>query len=154
TDGAHRVAAADKAAASMSDDQLQLFDQDAIAVMITMEGDIDQIHQDFADASKTKALPKSQLAAYDRRNPANGMVIDLIEQCPVFKGKIDSTSATLSKKSTKLFLTNQIRQMVKELLVGQYAMQDALFETRAHDLLGTGDAVPYKTARDQYVSFV
>src|SRR5208283_2059160 len=102
-----------------------------ISVMITMEGSLDQIHQDFADASKTKALPKSQLAAYDRRNPANGMVIDLLERCPIFMGKIDSTSKTLSKNSTKLFLTNQVRQMVKELLVGQYAMHDAVFEVQA-----------------------
>jgi DNA sulfur modification protein DndB len=154
TDGAHRAAAADKVASALNDDQLELFDQDGVCVMITMEENLDQIHQDFADASKTKALPKSQLAAYDRRNPANGMVIDLIERCPVFKGKIDSTSKTLSKKSTKLFLTNQVRQMIKELLVGQYAMPDAVFEAQAKNLLGSADTPNYIAARDQYVGFV
>jgi DGQHR domain-containing protein len=154
TDGAHRVAGAEKAAAEFTDDQLAIFDQDSISVMITMEESLDQIHQDFADASKTKALPKSQLAAYDRRNPANGMVIDLVEGCPIFTGKIDSTSKTLSKNSTKLFLTNQVRQMVKELLVGQYAMQDAVFEVQAKNLLGSADTAPYEAARDQYIGFI
>jgi DGQHR domain-containing protein len=154
TDGAHRVAGADKAASEFTEDQLIVFDQDALSVMITMEDSLDQIHQDFADASKTKALPKSQLAAYDRRNPANGMVIDLVERCPIFMGKIDSTSKTLSKNSTKLFLTNQVRQMVKELLVGQYAMQDAVFEVQAKNLLGSADTAAYEAARDQYIGFI
>ena len=116
TDGGHRKAAIDKVSEQLDDEKLANFDQDAVAVMITVEDDMHQIHQDFADCSKTKPLPKSQLAAYDRRNPANGLVLDLIEKCPIFAGKIDSTSTTLSINSTKLFLTNQVRQMVKQLL--------------------------------------
>ena len=108
---------------------------DAIAVMITCETDTAQIHQDFADCSKTKALPPSLLAVYDRRNPANRLVIELAERCPFFKGRIDSTNSTLSKKSTFLFLTNQVRQLVKELLAGSYALADVDFEKRALELL-------------------
>ena len=59
---------------------------DGIGVMITCETNIDQIHQDFADCSKTKPLPPSQLAVYDRRNPANKLVIDLEAKCPVIQG--------------------------------------------------------------------
>jgi DGQHR domain-containing protein len=143
TDGGHRKKAIDEVSDELSDEKLAGFDQDAVAVMITVEDDLHQIHQDFADCSKTKPLPKSQLAAYDRRNPANALVLDLIEHCPIFTGKIDSASKTLSINSAKLFLTNQVRQMVKELLVGQYAMADDQFETKAKQLLGNNDDPRY-----------
>jgi DNA sulfur modification protein DndB len=154
TDGGHRKAGIDKASSELTDDQLADFDQDAVSVMITVEDDLVQIHQDFADCSKTKALPKSQLAAYDRRNPANGLVLDIIAQCPIFTGKIDSTSTTLSKNSTKLFLTNQVRQMVKELLVGQYAMADGAFEEKAKQLLVSSEDRHYVETRDKFVAFI
>lgn len=154
TDGGHRKNALDLAAQELSDELLDQFYGDSVAVMITIEDDMAQIHQDFADASKTKALPKSQLAAYDRRNPANGIVLDLIEQCPLFKGRIDSTSQTLSKNSNKLFLTNQVRQMVKELLVGGYAMADEQFEVKAKELLGSSDSVHYKNELTKFVAFL
>lgn len=154
TDGGHRKNALDVTADELPQDLLDQFYGDAVSVMITIEDDLAQIHQDFADASKTKALPKSQLAAYDRRNPANGIVLDLIERCPLFKGRIDSTSQTLSKNSNKLFLTNQVRQMVKELLVGGYAMADEQFETKAIDLLGSSDTAAYKAELEKFVDFV
>jgi DNA sulfur modification protein DndB len=130
------------------------FEKDAIAVMITVESDINQIHQDFADCSKTRPLPASQLAAYDRRNPANGLVLDLIDKCPFFMDKIDSTSKTLSKNSANLFLTNQVRQMVKELLVGQYSMQDDAFEAKAKQLLGSSEDERYKRELEKFVAYI
>jgi DNA sulfur modification protein DndB len=123
TDGGHRTEAILEAYKRMTEDERALFDRDAVSVMITLEGALNQIHQDFADCSKTKPLPKSQLAAYDRRNPANGLVLDLIESCDLFRDKIDSTSKTLSSLSPHLFLTNQVRQLIKELLVGDYAVR-------------------------------
>ena len=108
TDGGHRKRAIDEALDELSEDAADALRNDAVSVMITIENDMAQIHQDFADASKTKALPKSQLAAYDRRNPANGIVLDLISGCALFRGRVDSTSKTLSKNSNKLFLTNQV----------------------------------------------
>lgn len=154
TDGGHRAKAIQKAADQMDDEKLSDFQQDAVAVMITLEGDIGQVHQDFADCSKTKALPKSQLAAYDRRNPANGLVLDLVSMCPLFVDKIDSTSQTLSSTSASLFLTNQVRQLVKELLVGDYAMADAAFEEKAKQLLGSSDDEHYKADRDRFVGYI
>jgi hypothetical protein len=91
---------------------------------------------------------------YDRRNPANGLVLDIIERCPIFTGKIDSTSNTLSINSTKLFLTNQVRQMVKELLVGQYAMADDVFEEKAKQLLVSSEDQHYLDARDKFVEYI
>ena len=154
TDGGHRTAGVTKACEEMSIDDLVAFDQDAVSVMITLENDITKVHQDFADCSKTKALPKSQLAAYDRRNPANGLVLDLIDRCLLFKDKIDSTSKTLSKTSTNLFLTNQVRQLVKALLVGDHAMADDVFETKAKELLVNNEHEQYATELAKFEAYV
>jgi DNA sulfur modification protein DndB len=128
------------------------FASDAVAIMITCETDLNQIHQDFADCSKTKPLPPSLLAVYDRRNPANRLVSDLERMCPLFKGRIDPTSKTLSKKSTFLFLANQLRQLVKELLAGSYALADLDFEKRAVELLGHEEQ--YNAAVQKFVEYI
>jgi DGQHR domain-containing protein len=154
TDGGHRTGGIIQALENLPAESRAHFEGDAISVMITLESDMAQIHQDFADCSKTKALPPSQLAAYDRRNPANGLVLDIIDACPLFKGRIDSTSKTLSKKSNHLFLTNQVRQLVKELLVGDYGMADAAFEEKAKDILGSSESDAYKTELVRFVEFI
>lgn len=105
--------------------------------MITCENNIDQIHQDFADCSKTKALAPSQVAVYDRRNPANRLVVDIERRCPIFRGKIDATSTKLGKRSTAIFTANQVRQFIKAILVGSWAIGDLDFEKRARERLGT-----------------
>lgn len=152
TDGQHRRSALIAALDEMNTDEQGEFLSDAVAVMISCETDLPQIHQDFADCSKTKPLPPSLLAAYDLRNPANKLVADLASDCPLFRDRIDSTSKTLSKKSTYLFLANQVRQLVKELLLGSYATPDPQFERRATELLGTDQQ--YTDVRAQYAEYV
>ncbi len=152
TDGQHRYLATQDAFEKLDEALRMQFDGDGIAVMITCESDTPQVHQDFADCSKTKPIPPSLLAVYDRRNPANSMVLDLIEACSFFKNKIDSTSKNLSKKSPALFLTNQVRQLVKTLLVGAWAMGDDDFSSYAQTLLLTREA--YEDALTKYVEYV
>jgi DGQHR domain-containing protein len=135
TDGQHRRTAIVAAIENSPPELRQELESDGIGVMITCETDVDQIHQDFADCSKTKPLPPSQLAVYDRRNPANKLVIDLEAKCPLFKGKIDATSVTLGKNSISLFLANQLRQFVKTLLTGNWQLADVEFERRAKEIL-------------------
>jgi DNA sulfur modification protein DndB len=154
TDGGHRTNAIIEAYDRLKEQDRVEFDRDAVAVMITLEGTLDQIHQDFADCSKTKPLPNSQLVAYDRRNPANGLVLDLIKNCPLFVDKIDSTSKTLSKTSAHLFLTNQVRQLVKELLVGDYAMADDQFEHKASVILGSSATHHYGRELERFTNFL
>ena len=96
----------------MSEEEAAEFGSDAVAVMVTCETDADQVHQDFADCSKTKPLPPSQLAVYDMRNPANRIVLEAAEKCPIFREKIDATSKTLGKHSTLLFLANHVRRFI------------------------------------------
>jgi DNA sulfur modification protein DndB len=152
TDGQHRFLATQDAHDRLDEQLRSRFDGDGIAVMITCEADTAQIHQDFADCSKTKPIPPSLLAVYDRRNPANGMVMDLIDECSFFKDKIDSTSKNLSKKSPALFLTNQVRQLVKTLLCGSWGMGDDDFSTFVHNLLPDKDA--YQDALLKYIDYV
>jgi len=154
TDGGHRTNGIIRALHNLSNEKRDQFSQDAVSVMITLESNAEQVHQDFADCSKTKALPPSQLAAYDRRNPANGLVIDLIRGCPLFKDKIDSTSKTLSKNSNHIFLTNQVRQLVKELLVGDYGLADAAFESKAKDILGSSETDAYRAEGARFTEYV
>ena len=152
TDGQHRKSGITKALDQMIEEDAAELGGDSVAAMITCETDADQIHQDFADCSKTKALPPSLLAVYDRRNPANRLVADLEKGCPLFKSRIDSTSKTLSKKSTYLFLANQLRQLVKELLAGSYALADVDFSKRAEELLSADRQ--YNDALQKYSAYI
>lgn len=152
TDGQHRRTGIIQALDAMDDEMQQRFGQNAVAVMITCESDIKQIHQDFADCSKTRALPPSLLSVFDTRNPANRLVADLEERCPLFNGRIDSTSKSLSKRSTALFLANQLRQFIKELMFGSYSVADVEFEKRAVERLKT--EVLYSDALDKYSQYV
>lgn len=154
TDGGHRFMALTSLEKQLDAEQLTELDAQSIAAMISFEIDPLQSHQDFADASRTKPLPPSLIAAYDLRNPANGLVVDLIEECPLFKGKIDSTSKTLSKKSNRLFLTNHIRQMVKAILTGDSSLQDDDFVRKATDLLRERGSTEYDEEKRRITQFV
>ncbi len=137
TDGQHRRTGINRAIDRLEEEAQDRLLQDFIAVMITCESDIDQIHQDFADCSKTKPLAPSQVAVYDRRNPANRLVVDIERECPIFMGKVDATSTKIGKKSTSLFTANQLRQYIKSILVGSWTMGDSDFEKRARERLKT-----------------
>lgn len=154
TDGGHRLTALMNLSKQLDLEQLSELDAQSIAVMISFETDPLQSHQDFADASRTKPLPPSLIAAYDLRNPANGLVIDLISECPLFKGKIDSTSKTLSKKSNRLFLTNHIRQMVKTMLTGDPSLLDDVFVKKATDLLSERGSPDYEAEKARIREFI
>lgn len=154
TDGQHRKRALEELCKELQPADFDTIKNDGISVMITVENDINQIHQDFADCSKTKELPKSLIAVYDKRNPANGLVIDLIDSCPLFKDKVDATSSTLSKKSTKLLLVSQVRSAIKELLFANSATGDTELETRTLEMYGSSDSPSYKKDIKKYIDFI
>jgi DNA sulfur modification protein DndB len=139
TDGQHRVLSILGLLNTLEATNKAAYDMlmaDSVAVMITCEHEIKQIHQDFADCSKTKALPPSLLSLYDTRNPANRLVFDLEKKCKLFNGRIDPTSKTLSKKATYLFLANQLRQLVKHLLYRRN-VADADLDRKARESFST-----------------
>ncbi|MGH9605642.1 MAG: DNA sulfur modification protein DndB [Terracidiphilus sp.] len=152
TDGQHRGHGIVKALEEMDPETRVQFAQDAVAFMLTCESDIEKAHQDFADCSKTRQLPAAMLTVYDLRNRANGLVIKLIEACPFFKDKVDSTSTKIGINSASIFTTNQIRQMVKALLTGDFALADAAFADAAKEMLPTTEL--YQQTFDQFEEFV
>lgn len=152
TDGQHRCKAINHLLTKLDSDDADAFASDAVAIMVTCESDLPQIHQDFADCSRTKPLPPSQVAVFDQRNPANRLVLQLEDRCRLFKGRIDPVSKSLSKKSTFLFLANQVRQLVKELLAGSFAMPDVDFEMRAKEQLDTD--TKREAAIDKYAEYI
>lgn len=152
TDGQHRYLALGHVLASLDEERAANFRHDGIAMMMTCEQELDQVHQDFADCSKTKPLPKSLIAVYDMRNPANGLVAKLIDSCPLFKGKIDATSTTLSKRSSAVFLTNQVRTIAKEFLIGNGALSDVDFDRRASEMLA--DQEVFNVQLEKFTKFI
>lgn len=153
TDGLHRKSGIEFGYDLMTDAEREEFSTHSISVMITFEDKLGQIHQDFADCSKTKPLPPSLVAAFDRRNPANGIVLDLIESVELFNDKVDSTSKTLGKNSNMLFLVNHIRQYVKELLVGDWAMANIPFEAKAEKQLGKHNSADYSNQLSKFIEY-
>lgn len=130
TDGQHRLAAiAGAPTAKPAIPSLMIeapeFENDSLAVLIVVEGDIARVHQDFADAAQTKQIPASLLAAFNTREPVNRVLAAIVEGSNLLRGRVDQTSKTLSKHSQSLFLLNQVRGLVKELLVGDYAISEA-----------------------------
>lgn len=152
TDGQHRGHGIIKALEQMDPETRQQFAQDAVAFMLTCESNIEKAHQDFADCSKTKQLPPAMLTVYDLRNRANGLVIKLVDVCPLFKDKVDSTSKTIGSNSAAIFTTNQVRQMVKALLTGDFALADPAFAEVAQKRLQTTEL--YQQALDQFAAFI
>ncbi|WP_165904574.1 DNA sulfur modification protein DndB [Paraburkholderia hospita] len=149
TDGQHRHGAIKTLLEdpNLPDDTVQALGSQAISVVITNESNVEQVHQDFADASKTKPLPPGLLAVYDRRNPANRIVILLEERCPLLHGRVDASSKTLSKKSAMLFTANQIRQFVKVFLTGNWQMGATAFDVAAQSLVGDPETLDKELER-------
>ncbi len=142
TDGQHRINAirglgSGRAAVSSILDNDLGFENDGLAVLIVVEPDIQAIHQDFADAAQTKQIPPSLLASYNTRAPINRVLTGIVKGSELFNGRIDDTSKTLPKMSQSIFLLNQVRGMVKELLVRDYAMAEDPLARNITSKIGT-----------------
>ena len=140
TDGQHRYLAirqvVDNLRGTLEGDK---FMRAGVPLMMTIESDLSQVHQDFADAGKTKPLPSSLLAVYDTRQPANRAVMEISDRSRLLKGRIDATSTTLSVNSPFVFLVNQIRQFVKSSLTGTPTVSEQAFARQA-DTIGLPEA--------------
>lgn len=141
TDGQHRIAAisghnAGKRPSLGIVDEIDDFLSHGLAVQVVYEKDMDNIHQDFADAAHTKAIPASLLATYNMREPVNRVLTKVVEDS-FLSGRVEETSKTLPKMSQYLYLLNQVRGFIKELLVSDYAMAEPALDRNAKELIGT-----------------
>ncbi len=124
------------------------FENSGVPVMMTLSSDTAQVHQDFADAGKTKALPPSLLAIWDTRQPANHAVLQISERVPLLKDRVDATSASIGKSSPFIFLANQVRQFVKHSLTGATSTKEQQFADEAEHALGNTESMErWVTAR-------
>ncbi|ACU37646.1 DNA sulfur modification protein DndB [Actinosynnema pretiosum subsp. pretiosum] len=146
TDGQHRLAAIKKYGESI-DDPESAFMSDGISVVIVIEPDTARIHQDFADAAQTKQIPASLLAVYNTREPLNRVLTKVVEEATLFCGRIDETSKSLPKNSPSIFLLNQVRGMVKELLFHDYALSESSIPARSNQVIGSTQAQDLYIAR-------
>jgi DNA sulfur modification protein DndB len=103
---------------------------DSVAVSIALEKDIDQIHQDFADCARTQPIAASLLAIYNTRDPLSMFVKEVTSNILVFKGRTEKTSQSVSKKSQKIFTTNNLRQALVVLMTGSRSNAGNVGETR------------------------
>lgn len=112
-----------------------------IPFMMTIEADNMQVHQDFADAGRTRSLSPSLLAVYDTRQPANAAVMKIIDRVPLLQNRVDATSNSVGKSSPFVFLVNQVRQFVKHSLTGTTSSNEANFANQAVDSLANGESM-------------
>lgn len=129
TDGQHRLAALTGSAEHKTKLRGALYlkpelAEDGIAVHLVFEKARERIHQDFADAAQSKQIPPSMLAAFNTREPFNRVLGGVAERSQFLSGRVDMTSKTLGKNSTKIFLLNQVRGFLKELIMGDYAASE------------------------------
>ena len=153
TDGQHRYLAirqvVDELRGSPEGDS---FMRTGVPFMMTIESDLNQVHQDFADAGRTKPLPSSLLAVYDTRQPANRAVMEIGERVKLLNGRIDATSSTLSVNSPFVFLVNQVRQFVKASLTGSPTVSEQAFANRAENTIAIPES--YKRWVQSRVAFL
>ena len=141
TDGQHRYLAIDQVVDELrGTPEGDNFMRTGVPFMMTIESDMNQTHQDFADAGRTKPLPSSLLAVFDTRQPANRAVIELGERVKLLQGRIDATSSTLSVNSPFVFLVNQIRQFVKASLTGSPTVSEQAFAASAANTIAIPEA--------------
>ena len=144
TDGQHRYLAVQQVVNQLrGTPPSEKFMRAGVPVMMTIESDLNQVHQDFADAGRTKPLPSSLLAVYDTRQPANAAVMEIGVKVKLLNARIDATSSTLSVNSPFVFLVNQVRQFVKSSLTGSPTVSETAFANQAESaslipMLGKG----------------
>lgn len=98
TDGGHRTDETDR----MLRTNPGRLPENAISVIFVFEEDLDQYHQDFADAAKAKAMAKSLTASWDRRDVGRLFGISLVEANPHLRKVIDATSNSVNLSNNSM----------------------------------------------------
>ncbi len=141
TDGQHRFKGIQQVISdTRGTDRGTDFMNTGIPFLMTIEANKVQVHQDFADAGRTRSLPPSLLAVYDTRQPANGAVLTIIERTDLLRDRVDATSNSVGKGSPYVFLVNQVREFVKHSLVGATGVKDSRFNEEAAACLTNEEA--------------
>ena len=111
-DGQHRRAAIAKAIEA--DPRLK---SESISVVLFLDAGLANSQQIFADLNKNAIRPnKSINVLYDHRDDFSSMVVDIVNQIPVFKELVDLERTQISNRSRKLFTLNSIYDGTRKFL--------------------------------------
>ena len=129
TDGQHRL----EALKQVMEDRPDL-SEDSVGVTIVEEADIDKVHQDFYDAAQVAPLAKSLLVEYDGREPLNALTRFVTLHANVLSGRVEKIGS-VGKHSLMLFTTNQVKQGIYQLLVGDWSLYAKAIQKQAEQIL-------------------
>ena len=135
TDGQHRLEALRQAMTQRPE-----LEHDSIGVTIIEEADIDKVHQDFFDAAQVKPLAKALLVEYDGREPVNWLTREVSNAVRIFKGRIERIG-NVGKNSLMLFTTNQVKQGVLQLVVGDWSLYGDAMQKQAEQAVDPAKAL-------------
>lgn len=130
TDGQHRLEALRQALKVRPE-----VEQDAIGVTVVEERDIDKVHQDFYDAAQVMPLAKALLVEYDGRAPLNWVTQELTHRARIMKSRVERIGS-VGKNSLKLFTTNQVKQGVLQVVVGDWSLYNDAMQKQAAEAIG------------------
>jgi DNA sulfur modification protein DndB len=130
TDGQHRLEALRQAITQKPE-----LEHDSVGVTIIEEANIDKVHQDFFDAAQVKPLAKALLVEYDGREPLNWLAREVSNSVRVFKDRVERLG-NVGKNSLILFTTNQVKQGVLQLVVGDWSLYGDMMHKQAEQAVG------------------
>lgn len=101
---------------------------ESISVTLFYDRNLKHSQQMFADINGTAKTPSKSLSAlYDARNPFSRWAIDVLEQNPLYKARIDLELANPAKNSSKLWSLVAFRKFISLLTgvtEGNFSRQD------------------------------
>jgi DNA sulfur modification protein DndB len=118
-DGQHRRAAIIEAIKQNPD-----LAYETISVVFYIDTGLERSQQMFSDLNRYASKPSGSLnILYDNRDQFGKMVLEIIEDIPIFKDNIDYEKTSISNRSRKLFTLSSIYRANKSLL-GQISVHD------------------------------
>jgi DNA sulfur modification protein DndB len=89
---------------------------DGAAVVICVEDNVDQIHQDFADCAKSKPIHNTLKALWNTRDPFSQMLKTVANKATILKNRVEK--AGQNSKGGNIYTINNLRQGVAVYLTG------------------------------------
>ena len=144
TDGQHRL----EALKQVLEERPEM-ENDSVGVTIVQEDDIDKVHQDFYDAAQAVPLAKALLVEFDGREPLNALTRHVGANALILRGRVEKIG-TVGKNSLMLYTSNQVKQAIYQLLVGDWSLYASAIQKQAQQILGPAQGL----WRDRIMGFL
>ena len=144
TDGQHRIEALRQVLEEKPD-----MKNDSVGVTVVQEDDIDKVHQDFYDAAQAVPLAKALLVEFDGREPLNALTRHVGANALILRGRVEKIG-TVGKNSLMLYTSNQVKQAIYQLLVGDWSLYASAIQKQAQQILGPAQGL----WRDRIMGFL